>query len=146
MEEKRTKEMGVMFVKFTAFSLGAGIIELISFTLLNEGTHLNYWLSYTIALVLSVVYNFTVNRRYTFRSVNNIPIAMSLVLLFYCAFAPYSIWLTDRLTDGSLFGLGSGWNEYVVLIFIMLQNLVLEFLWWRFVVFKKSINTRPRRT
>ncbi|MCL1984655.1 MAG: GtrA family protein [Methanomassiliicoccaceae archaeon] len=145
-ERTPIREMGVMFVKFTAFSIGAGIIELISFTLLNEGTHLNYWLSYTIALVLSVVYNFTINRRYTFRSVNNIPVAMSLVLLFYCAFAPYSIWLTDRLTDGSLFGIGSGWNEYLVLIVVMVQNLVLEFLWWRFVVFKKSINTRPRRT
>ena len=146
MNEKLSrKESGVMFGKFVAFSIGAGIIEIIAFTLLNEGTNINYWLSYTIALVLSVLYNFTVNRRYTFRSVNNIPKAMLLVFAFYCVFAPYSIWLTDYLTDGSLFGYGSYWNEYIVLLFIMVQNLIFEFLWWRFVVFKGSINTRPRR-
>ena len=134
----------MMFIKFTAFSIGAGIIQLITFTVLNEFTDLDYWFSYLIALILSVVYNFTVNRRYTFRSANNIPIAMTLVLVFYCFFTPYSVWLTDYLTDGALFGTGIGWNEYLVVIFIMLQNLVLEFLWWRFVIFKKSINTRVK--
>jgi len=149
MEEDKRRNLratGVMFGTFVAFSIGAGIIELISFTALNEGTSLNYWASYTIALVLSVLYNFTVNRRYTFRSVNNIPKAMTLVFAFYCVFAPYSIWLTDRLTDGSLFGTGMFWNEYYVLLFIMVQNLIFEFIWWRLVVFKNSINTRPRKT
>ncbi|MCL2890522.1 MAG: GtrA family protein [Methanomassiliicoccaceae archaeon] len=147
MNEKiSTKDSGIMFIKFFAFSLGAGIIQLITFTALNEGLHLNYWLSYTIALVLSVVYNFTVNRRFTFRSVNNIPKAMFLVFLFYCVFSPYSIWLMDYLTDGSLFGFGSGWNEYVALIFIMIQNLIFEFIWWRLVVFKGSINSRLKKT
>jgi len=143
-ENKKNKPRGlaVMFGMFFAFSLGAGIIELVSFTVLNEGVRIDYWVSYTIALILSVVYNFTINRRYTFRSVNNIPKAMMLVFLFYCAFSPYSIWMMDYLTDGALFSVGLGWNEYLVLIFIMLQNFVLEFLWWRFVVFKKSIDSR----
>jgi len=135
-----------MFGKFVAFSLGAGVIQIATFTVLNEFTSLNYWLSYTIALVFSVLYNFTVNRRFTFRSVNNIPIAMILVFLFYCVFAPYSIWLTDYLTDGALFGFGNGWNEYIVLLFVMVQNLIFEFLWWRFVVFKGSINSRLKKT
>ena len=131
-----------MFGMFFAFSLGAAVIQLLSFTVMNEGLELNYWLSYVIALVLSVVYNFTINRRYTFRSVNNIPKAMFLVFLFYLAFSPYSTWLMDYLTDGSLFGTGLGWNEYVALIFIMIQNCILEFLWWRFYVFGKSIDSR----
>ena len=135
-----------MFGTFVAFSIGAGIIQLISFTFLNEVLDLHFYAAYTIALVLSVVYNFTVNRRFTFRSVNNIPKAMSLAFAFYCAFAPYSIWLGDRLTDGVLFGNGLFWNEYLVLIFIMLQNMVLEFIWWRFFIFRKSINTRPKKT
>jgi len=144
-EKISTKESGVMFGKFVAFSIGAGIIQIISFTLLNEGTNLNYWASYTVALVLSVLYNFTVNRRWTFRSVNNVPKAMLLVFAFYCVFAPYSIWMTDWLTDGSLFGFGHYWNEYIVLLFVMVQNLIFEFIWWRLVVFKGSINTRPKK-
>ncbi len=129
------KENFTQVVKFVLFSCGAGIIQFGSFTLLNELLHLNYWVSYLIALVLSILYNFTVNRRFTFKSANNIPAAMALVFLFYCAFTPYSTWLTDFLT------VKKGWNEYLVLIVCMVQNLILEFLWCRFVVYRKSINS-----
>jgi putative flippase GtrA len=144
-QRRNARELGLMFVKFTAFSIGAAVIQLISFFMLNEWTDLETWVSYVIALALSVVYNFTVNRRFTFRSVNNVPVAMLLVLAFYCVFTPYSAWLMHYLTGTTLFDMGDGWYIYLVLIFIMLQNLVLEFLWWRFVIFKKSINTRPRK-
>lgn len=53
-------------VKFTLFSVSAGVIQIGSFTLLNELLHLDYWVSYLIALILSVLWNFTLNRRYTF--------------------------------------------------------------------------------
>jgi putative flippase GtrA len=145
-QKRNMRDLGMMFLKFTAFSIGAGIIQLISFAILNEGTDLESWMSYIIALTLSVLYNFTVNRRYTFRSVNNIPKAMLLVIAFYCVFTPYSAWLMFYLTGDTLFDMGDSWLVYVVLIFIMIQNLILEFLWWRFVVFKRSINTRPRKT
>ena len=143
-QKKTFKQVSLQFLKFTAFSLGAGIIQLVSFTIMNEALHFPFWLAYTIALVLSVLYNFTINRRFTFKSVNNIPIAMSLAFLFYVFFAPYSVWLGDFLTDGKLFygGIGKGWNEYLVTFVCMVQNLILEFAWWRFVIFKKSINSR----
>ena len=135
-----------MFLKFTAFSLGAGVIQLISFAILNEGTDLDSWVSYVIALTLSVIYNFTVNRRFTFRSANNVPVAMMYVLAFYCLFTPYSAWLMYYITGSSLFDTGEGLLIYAVLIFIMVQNLILEFLWWRFFIFRKSINTRVKKT
>jgi len=130
-----TKENVIQIVKFVLFSCGAGIIQFLTFTLLNELLALNYWVSYLIALVLSVLYNFTVNRRYTFKSANNVPKAMALVFLFYVAFTPYSTWLTDFLT------VGKGLNEYLVLFICMAQNLILEFLWCRLVVYRNSINS-----
>ncbi len=121
-------------VKFVLFSASAGVIQIITFTLLNEIAHLRYWPAYLIALILSVLYNFTVNRRFTFKSANNIPLAMLKVAGYYCVFTPLSTWWGDRLT-------GAGWNEYVVLIGTMLINFVTEFLFWRFIVFGKTIDT-----
>ena len=121
-------------IKFLLFSCTAGIVQVISFTLLNETTELPYWPAYLIALVLSVLYNFTINRRFTFKSANNVPIAMLKVACYYAVFTPMSTWWGARLTD-------IGWNEYVVLIGTMLVNFVTEFLFWRFVVFGKTINT-----
>lgn len=121
-------------IKFLLFSCTAGIVQVISFTLLNEATDLPYWPAYLIALVLSVLYNFTINRRFTFKSSNNVPLAMLKVAGYYCVFTPMSTWWGARLTD-------IGWNEYVVLIGTMLVNFVTEFLFWRFVVFGKTINT-----
>lgn len=129
------KENLMQIIKFVLFSCGAGIIQLGSFTLMNEIIKWDYWTSYLISLVLSVLYNFTVNRRFTFKSANNVPIAMALVFLFYAAFTPYSTWLTDFLT------MKKGLNEYLVLFICMVQNLTLEFLWCRFVVYRKSINS-----
>ena len=92
------KQNAIQFFKFTLFSATAGMIQIVSFTLLNELTRFPYWPSYLIALTLSVVYNFTINRHFTFKSVANIPIAMLKVIGFYCVFTPLSTWWGDRLT------------------------------------------------
>lgn len=128
------KQNFFQFLKFTVFSITAGIIQISSFTLLNELTNLPYWPSYLIALTLSVIYNFTINRRFTFKSASNIPIAMMQVFGYYCLFTPLSIWWGNALTV-------IGWNEYIVLIGTMIINFVTEFTFTRFVVFRKSINT-----
>jgi len=119
-------------VKFVFFSISAGIIQVVSFTLLNELLHLNYWFSYLISLVLSVVWNFTLNRKYTFQSAANVPIAMLKVAGFYLVFTPLSTWWTAVLTEPSY---GILWNEYVVLVGTMLINFVSEYIFQRFVVF-----------
>ena len=122
-------------VKFTLFSVSAGVIQLVSFTLLNELLHLDYWISYLIALTLSVLWNFTLNRRYTFQSANNVPLAMLKVAAFYLVFTPASTFLENWLTTGY------GWNEYLVTAINMVLNFVLEFLYDRFFVFRDSLDT-----
>ena len=118
----------------TLFSISAGIIQIVSFTLLNELTPLSEHISYLIALVLSVLWNFTFNRRYTFQSAGNVPKAMALVALFYCVFTPLSTWLEKALV-------GAGWNEYVVTVLNMIINFVTEFLYDKFVVFRNDTDT-----
>jgi len=122
------------FVKFTLFSISAGVIQAATFALLNETTGFPYWPSYLIALILSVVWNFTFNRRYTFKSTANIPKAMTLVLLYYAVFTPLSTWWGDALTR-------IHWNEYIVLGGTMVINFVTEFLFQSMVVFQKTMNT-----
>ena len=125
-------------VKFLLFSVPAGVIQIGSFSLLNELLHLDYWVSYLIALVLSVVWNFTLNRRYTFQSANNVPIAMLKVAMFYAVFTPASTWLEHFLAGQQ------GWNEYLVTGINMVLNFVLEFLYDRFFVFRDSLDTNDR--
>ncbi len=125
-------------VKFVLFSISAGIIQVLSFTLLNELLHLNYWVSYLISLTLSVLWNFTLNRKFTFKSAANVPIAMLKVAGFYLVFTPLSTWWTAVLTEPAY---GLMWNEYLVLIGTMLINFAAEYLFQRFFVFGKSIDT-----
>ena len=122
-------------LKFLLFSLSAGIIEIAAFSLLNELTAWSYWPCYLIALVLCVLWNFTLNRRYTFQSANNVPKAMALVFAFYCVFTPLSTLLGNYLAEGL------HWNEYLVTAINMIANFVLEFLYDRFVVFRDSLDT-----
>lgn len=122
-------------LKFLLFSISAGVIELAAFSLLNELTAWSYWPCYLLALALSVLWNFTLNRRYTFQSANNVPKAMALVFAFYCVFTPLSTWLGHYLADVL------GWNEYLVTVINMVLNFALEFLYDRFVVFRDSLDT-----
>ena len=133
----RKKEL-IRSLKFLLFSISAGIIEITAFSLLNELTHWSYWPCYLIALVLSVLWNFTLNRRYTFQSANNVPRAMALVFAFYCVFTPLSTFLGSFLADTL------GWNEYLVTILNMAANFILEYLYDRLVVFRGSIDTNSR--
>ena len=126
-------------LKFVLFSISAGLIQILSFTLLNELCHLPYWISYLVALVLSVLWNFTLNRKFTFRSANNVPVAMAKVAAYYAVFTPLSTLLGQWLT-GSL-----GWNEYLVTGINMILNFVTEFLYQRFVVFGKSIDSAVQK-
>ena len=121
-------------LKFLFFSVSAGLIQTAAFALLNELLHLNYWVSYLIALILSVLWNFTLNRKFTFQSAGNVPLAMLQTALFYVVFAPLSSWWTKALTD-------VGWNAYLVEFLTMLTNFVTEFLFQRFVVFRKTLDT-----
>ena len=129
----------VRTIKFTLFSISAGIIEIISFSILDNFTKFNYSICYLCALILSVLWNFTLNREFTFKSANNIPIAMLKVAAYYLVFTPLSTWWTAYLTSEKI-----GVNEYIVLAFTMIINFITEYLFQRFIVFGKSIDTSKR--
>ena len=134
MTQKKNREFW-RIVKFVLFSASAGIIEMGLFALLNEWIRSSYWPCYLIALTVSVVWNFTLNRRFTFRSASNVPRAMALVLLFYCVFTPVTTLLGNYLAETLL------WNEYLVTGINMLLNISTEYLYDRFMVFRKSLDT-----
>lgn len=121
-------------VKFTLFSISAGLIQVAAFTLMETVFHLPYWPSYLTALVLSVLWNFTFNRRYTFRSDASVGRSMLLVALFYAVFTPVSTWWGHVLTT-------AGWNDFLVLAITMAVNFVTEFLYQCFVVYRNRIDT-----
>ena len=133
MNEK--KKEWIRAVKFTLFSASAGIIQAVTFALMYEVLHWVYGVSYLIALILSVLWNFTLNRNITFKSANNVPITMLKVAAFYAVFTPLSTWGGAALE-------GVGWNGFLVMVITMLLNFVLEFLYDRFFVFGASIDTR----
>ncbi len=135
----RKKEL-LRTVKFTLFSISAGVIQAASFALFEELLHLEHWLSYLLALVLSVIWNFTLNRKYTFQSAANVPVAMLQLALFYAVFTPLSTWWTAVLT-----GEGVLWNEYVVLVLTMLVNFVTEYLFQRLVMYRNSLDTAVKQ-
>ncbi len=131
---KRKNEI-IRIVKFVLFSASAGIIQFVSCTLLFEVAKLEYVWSYIISVVLSVLWNFTFNRKFTFKSASNIPIAMLKVAAFYLVFTPLSALWSWALEDLC------GWNEYLVLAPTMLINMVTEYLYCTYFVFKNSMNT-----
>lgn len=145
MEKKKEILRGI---KFTLFSISAGIIQIVAFTLLTEipksafWSHyltglpeLSYWPRYLTALVLSVLWNFTLNRKFTFKSANNVPIAMLKVFAYYLVFTPVTT------IGGNYLAETLHWNEYIVTALNMILNFTTEYLYDRFVVFGKSIDT-----
>ena len=132
---KKDRKEWIRAAKFTLFSISAGLIEIGSFTLLNELTDWSYWPCYLIALTLSVLWNFTLNRNFTFKSAANVPIAMLKVAAYYAVFTPLSTWLGNWLAEDL------GWNEYLVTALNMILNFVTEFLYQRYFVFGRSIDT-----
>ena len=138
-EEKR-KEIW-RAVKYTLFAASAGVIEFVSFTLFTLFPGYNkenyYWVAALASLILSVIWNFTFNRKFTFQSANNVPIAMLKTLAYYAVFAPLSIWLAQMYLIDTL-----QWNELLVKAVVMVVNFVTEFLYQRFFVFRKTIDTK----
>ena len=125
-------------IKFLLFSISAGVIQIGSYSLFLELLKWDEWVAYIISLTLSVLWNFTLNRKYTFKSAANVPVAMVKVALFYLVFAPLSTLGTAFLTEPKYNIL---WNAYVVEIMMMIINFVTEYIYDRFIVFGKSLDT-----
>ena len=143
LSKKEKRKEFFRTIKYALFAASAGLIEFGSFSLLTLIPALNpeldksvYWIPALISLVLSVIWNFTFNRRFTFQSANNVPIAMLKTLGYYAVFAPLSIWLAQMYLIDQL-----NWNEFLVKAVVMVVNFVTEFLYQRFFVFGKTIDT-----
>ena len=130
---KENKKQLWQAVKFTLFSVSAGIIQIGSFALLELFIQ-DYWIPYLISLVLSIVWNFTLNRKYTFKSAANVPVAMAKVFAFYLVFTPASTYLGNMAE-------GFGVNDFLILLVTMLANFILEFLFCKFVVYRGQEDT-----
>ncbi|MBQ8254164.1 MAG: GtrA family protein [Clostridia bacterium] len=137
MSDKK-KEL-IRTIKFVLFSISAGVIEIASYAVFFDLIHFEEWLAHLLSLVLSVLWNFTLNRKFTFCSANNVPIAMLKVAGFYLLFTPLSTWWTAVLTGARV-----GWNAYAVLAMTMLINFITEYLFDRFFVFGKSIDSAKK--
>ena len=131
MNDKKKQILQV--VKFTLFSISAGIIQVASFAFLEIFIK-TYWIPYLTSLLLSIVWNFTLNRKFTFKSAANVPIAMAKVLGFYLVFTPLSTWLGSVAEN-------AGGNDFLILAITMIANFVLEFLFCKFVVYRGQENT-----
>lgn len=139
MTDTRKKEL-IRAIKFLLFSTSAGIIQIGSFALMDILTAWDYVLKSYISVTLSVLWNFTFNRRFTFKSASNVPIAMAKTFVYYLVFAPLSIHLGDLYLVKTL-----GWNEILIQAITMLVNFVTEFLYQRFFVFKNSLDTIEKK-
>ena len=140
MEKNKRKKIIsnlIQILKFTMFSISAGLIQFGSFALLNEVLHMTEWMAHLIALVLSVVWNFTLNRKFTFKSANNVGLAMFKVAIFYVAFTPLSSYLIQVLVNEGVDGLLA---EFI----LMLLNFVLEFLYQRYFVFNPKFDIKKQ--
>ncbi len=124
----------IQMIKFTLFSISAGVIQVASFALFNDVLHWVYWPAYLLSLILSIVWNFTFNRRYTFKSAANVPIAMAKLFGFYAVFTPVSTYL-GHLAESA------GVHDYIVLGVTMLSNFILEFLFSKFIMYRNQENT-----
>lgn len=128
----------IQAIKFTLFSMSAGLIQTGVFALLHDALAnvlgWNYWPCYLIALICSIIWNFTLNRNFTFRSAANVPVAMMKILIYYCFFTPLSTLWGDALEKAN-------WHPYLILFVTMFINLVTEFCVYKFVVFRNKENT-----
>lgn len=131
---KERKKQRWQIVKFTLFSISAGLVQIGAFALIEIFIK-DYWIPYLISLVLSILWNFTLNRRYTFKSAANVPVAMAKVFGFYLVFTPLS---TDL---GNLAETAYGVNDFVILAVTMVTNFALEFLFCKFVVYRGKEDT-----
>ncbi len=137
------KELG-RFVKFALFSVSAGLIETGLFYVFGLIPSWGYWACYLPALAASVIWNFTLNRRFTFQSAANIPVAMLKTFAYYVVFTPLSTILGDWLVEVR-FASSPAAND-IVYFSTLLFNFVTEFLYQRFFVFRGKLDTRRTKS
>ena len=144
-------------VKYFLCAASAGLIQFVTFTILSTvfdktgvtASMGKMWFfgemdkslftATTIALGLSIIWNFTLNRKFTFKAANNVPLAMGLAFLFYVPFYPFQTWYVGAVTGAIRDAIGqpeATWPSIIAEGTVMLINGILEFCWQKFVVFR----------
>lgn len=149
---KKEKRKGVMqFIKYALCAASAGIIQLVLFTVLQavipsngktihfivEDMDLVTFIATTVALCASILWNFTFNRKFTFKDAGNVPKAMVLAFLFYVPFYPFQTWYVHTIKSLLVDAIGVDGAGIIAEGTVMIINFALEFMWQKFVVFRK---------
>lgn len=137
MKADEKKEL-LRTIKYFLVAASAGIIQFGTYALFLEVFHWKTWITYLLSLILSVLWNYTINRRFTFKSTASIGRSMALAFAYYLVFTPISTWWTKALVDDI------GWNAYLVEIATMLVNGITEFLWQRFFIYRGQVDNREK--
>ena len=131
----KTKNGWLQFLQFVVVSLGAGVIEYATFALMTWIVPDNKTMlvaAEVTSVVLSCLFNFTVNRKYTFHSSSNIPLGMLLYGVYYAFLAtPAGVWFLLFLTQG-------GMHELLAKAVKMLVNFIFDYLFCKFILFQAA--------
>lgn len=149
---KKEKRKGVMqFIKYALCAASAGIIQIVLFSILQavipsngktihfivEDMDLVTFIATTVALCASILWNFTFNRKFTFKDAGNVPKAMVLAFLFYVPFYPFQTWYVHTIKSFLVGTIGVDGAGIIAEGTVMIINFALEFMWQKFVVFRK---------
>ena len=158
---KREKRKGVMqFIKYALCAASAGIIQIVLFSILQavipsngktihfivEDMDLVTFIATTVALCASILWNFTFNRKFTFKDAGNVPKAMILAFLFYVPFYPFQTWYVHTIKSFLVEAIGTDGAGIIAEGSVMIINFALEFMWQKFVVFRKPKDKQENKT
>ena len=158
---KREKRKGVMqFIKYALCAASAGIIQIVLFSILQavipsngktihfivEDMDLVTFIATTVALCASILWNFTFNRKFTFKDAGNVPKAMILAFLFYVPFYPFQTWYVHTIKSLLVEAIGTDGAGIIAEGTVMIINFALEFMWQKFVVFRKPKDKKENKT
>ena len=159
-QAKKEKRQGVMqFIKYALCAASAGIIQLVVFTILHnvipddgkkinfiQSTEINTFVATTVALCASILWNFTLNRKFTFKDASNVPKAMILAFLFYVPFYPFQTWYVCTIEPLLSAKINPTLAGIIAEGSVMAINFALEFMWQKFVVFRKPKAKKTEET
>lgn len=158
---KKEKRKGVMqFIKYALCAASAGIIQIVLFSILQavipsngktihfivEDMDLVTFIATTVALCASILWNFTFNRKFTFKDAGNVPRAMILAFLFYVPFYPFQTWYVHTIKSLLVEAIGTDGAGIIAEGSVMIINFALEFMWQKFVVFRKPKDKKENKT
>lgn len=158
---KRAKRKGVVqFIKYALCAASAGIIQIVLFSILQtvlpkdmgnihfivEDMQLGTFIATTVALCASILWNFTFNRKFTFKDAGNVPLAMFLAFLFYVPFYPFQTWYVHTIKTLLSHHINVDGAGIIAEASVMAINFALEFIWQKFVVFRKPKDKKTATT